>query len=170
MTAGDLIVGVGTLALAAFTAWLAARTSAEVKISEEQISLSRENIEAQDRPFVIPTPRAPRGVLINPAFIANLENLGKGAALIESIQIMSKGGHEYLDDPFDGRVRPLAAASKLSISLPLKGSAPVEGTELTVSVHYRSPAGRRYSTRSTGVVNDETLSFDGHRRHEADAD
>ena len=32
MTAGDLVVGLGTLALAGFTAWLARRTSAEVAV------------------------------------------------------------------------------------------------------------------------------------------
>lgn len=49
MTMGDLVVGAGTLALASFTAWLASRTSKEVKVSEEQVRLSRESIEAQEK-------------------------------------------------------------------------------------------------------------------------
>lgn len=56
MTAGELIVGVGTGALAAFTAWLAARTSREVKLTERGLGLTRESIEALDRPFVVVTP------------------------------------------------------------------------------------------------------------------
>lgn len=48
MTAGDLVVGAGTLALAAFTAWLARRTSREVKVGEEQLILSRKALESQE--------------------------------------------------------------------------------------------------------------------------
>jgi hypothetical protein len=71
VTLGELIVGVGTLALAGFTAWLAYRTSQEVdwtrrsvEASEASVDLTRESIEAQDRPFVVATPheQAPRGI------------------------------------------------------------------------------------------------------------
>ena len=55
MSIGELVVGFGTLALAGFTAWLARRTSAEVRISEQQMRLSRESIEALDRPFLVLT-------------------------------------------------------------------------------------------------------------------
>lgn len=45
MTAGEILVGTGTFALAGFTGWLARRTSAEVEINEEQMRLSRERVE-----------------------------------------------------------------------------------------------------------------------------
>lgn len=48
MTAGDLVVGVGTLLLALFTFTLARKAGREVKVSEEQVRLARESIEAQE--------------------------------------------------------------------------------------------------------------------------
>lgn len=56
VSAGDLLVGGGTLLLAFFTAWLAFRTSRQVELTKEGLGLSRESIEALDRPFVIATP------------------------------------------------------------------------------------------------------------------
>jgi hypothetical protein len=169
MTAGDLVVGCGTLALAAFTAWLAWRTSAEVKVSEEQMRLSRESVEAQDRPFVIPTGRAPRGVLMEGAFVAKLENLGRGPAMVEAIQITSQGGHEYLDDPFQGRIRPISAGDYLSLSLTFNGGGPDENTTLTIRTSYRSVSGGRYLTISVGkVLAEKVIAFSDHRRLELD--
>jgi hypothetical protein len=63
VTLGELIVGVGTLALAGFT-WRLARqarrevdsTRESINLSRQEIQLTRQSIEAQDRPFVIPTP------------------------------------------------------------------------------------------------------------------
>jgi len=64
MSAGDLlVVGAGTLLLAVFTAWLAFRTSRQVKLTKESLGLSRESIEALDRPFVIATPNGHHRVL-----------------------------------------------------------------------------------------------------------
>jgi hypothetical protein len=63
MTAGELLVGIGTLALALFTAWLAKRTSREVQLNEISLGLTRESIEALDRPFVIATPNGDHGTI-----------------------------------------------------------------------------------------------------------
>jgi hypothetical protein len=63
LTLGDLIVGLGTLALAGFTYLLARKTGQEVGwtrrsvvASEENVRLTRQSVEAQDRPFVVATP------------------------------------------------------------------------------------------------------------------
>lgn len=53
VTLGELIVGIGTLALAGVTGWLARRTSEDVELSREGLKLTRESIEAADRPFLI---------------------------------------------------------------------------------------------------------------------
>jgi hypothetical protein len=170
MTAGELVVGIGTLALAGFTAWLARRTSAEVEISEAQMRLARSAIEAQDQPFVIPASRTPRGVLIGSSFIAKLENLGKGPAMVHSVQIRSSStNHPYLDDPFEGQVRAIAPGQSLGIALPLMEGAPSKGTHLTVQISYSAASGVGYTTYSSGLVLDlERLAFSGHQRHSAD--
>lgn len=140
MTAGEILVGTGTLALAGFTGWLARRTSAEVEISEEQMCLSRESIEALDRPFVIPkrhsgTSRIPIG---EGFFVFRIENLGKGPALVEDIQLIGDSWHEYLDDALGGRVFAISPGDGTNLRLPLTGDEPPEGTVLGLRIFYRS--------------------------------
>jgi hypothetical protein len=49
--------------LAVFTAWLATRTSREVKLTKEGLALNRESIEALGRPFVVATPNDHFGLI-----------------------------------------------------------------------------------------------------------
>lgn len=158
MTAGDLLVGIGTLALASFTAWLAWRTSREVKVGEEQLRLTRESIEAVDRPFVMPTPRINRGIVIaQEALTLKLKNYGKGPALVEGLTMTTRKKSDWVVNPLDGNVRAITPTEALSIRARLRGEAPPEGTNVALTITYRSASGARYSTRSSGVVADEGL-------------
>jgi len=56
MTLGDLIVGLGTLALAAFTYWLGKSARAEGSQVAAQVEIERERLEAESRPYVVPAP------------------------------------------------------------------------------------------------------------------
>ncbi len=166
MTAGEFLVGVGTLALATFTAWLARRTSAEVQVSEKQMRLSHESIEALDRPFIVPERRANRGILIGDGHLtAKLCNHGKGSALVEEVQLVSDAWTQYLQNPFENSVRAIAPAGELAIRIPLTQSPPPEGGELAFRVFYRSASGVRYVTISEArVVSDGLIDFTGHQR------
>ena len=82
---GELIVGLGTLALAVFTGLLARRTREDVAKTEESLQLTREGIEAQDMPFVIASPDPMVGEVIaidtfdeGSGMAVRLWNVGKG--------------------------------------------------------------------------------------------
>ena len=179
MTAGDLVVGVGTLALAGFTAWLAWRTSHEVKVGEEQLRLTRESIEALERPFVLPESRGDRGGLISQATLSaaqalpalpisvvlTLKNYGKGPALVDRVQLTAPAGDEALENPLDGNIRAIAPDAKLKLAVPLQTSYPDVGSEVKLRVFYRSTSGGSYATVSAGTVQDKgVVQFSEHRR------
>jgi hypothetical protein len=159
MTAGELLVGVGTLALAAFTAWLAARTSAEVKVSEEQIRLSREGIEALDRPFIIASPDEEHSLLgfaeVGPQhagwrFVYRLWNIGKGPAIVENMSLVDASTQrEYLTSN-EKMERPVAMQPPVydGLSQLVSNSPPGAGAELILRITYRSASGTRYVTSS----------------------
>jgi hypothetical protein len=139
----------GTLALAGFTAWLARRTSAEVRISEKQIRLSRESIEALDRPFLMPAryPGEARAS-INQNLLLRLlllENLERGPALLEGLKVI-----------------PVEDGINLRVAL---REQPAEGERFAVHVFYRSPSARQYLTLSDLLGSSpRDLDFTGHRR------
>ena len=56
MTLGDLIVGLGTLALAGFTYWLGKSARAEGSQVAAQVKIERERLDAESRPYVVPAP------------------------------------------------------------------------------------------------------------------
>jgi hypothetical protein len=56
MTLGDLIVGLGTLALAGFTYWLGKSARAEGSQVAAQVQLERERLDSESRPYVVPAP------------------------------------------------------------------------------------------------------------------
>ncbi len=171
MTAGEVLVGTGTLALAGFTGWLARRTSAEVEISEEQMRLSRESIEALDRPFVIPKRHSGiNRIPIGEGFIVfRMENLGKGPALVEDIQLIGDPWNEYLDNALEGRVFAISPGDGTNVRLPLIGDEPPEGAVLGLRIFYRSASAAEYVTQSTlEVLTHSLCEFVGHyREHDA---
>lgn len=163
MTAGELLVGMGTLALAIFTAWLAKRTSREVELNEHGLRLTRESIEAIDRPFVIASANNhynalafldPGGEHPGMRFAYCLWNLGKGPAIVEQVSLRDSAGTEYLTE-IDGLERAIAVAPGIRDELtPFAGGVPGVGAELRLSIRYRSASGRRYRTESALLVND----------------
>lgn len=172
MTAGDLVVGVGTLALALFTWLLARRTSAEVKVSEEQMQLSRESIElsrasieAIDQPFLVPQPREDGVARVYNAFLQlSIANYGKGAAILESIGLFTPDLVNLVTTPPD-IVRLIPVDKPMEVIEPVDASAwPAEGTRLRLRVTYRSSSGTRYLTDSTVEDTPRQLKFLGHQR------
>jgi hypothetical protein len=56
MTLGDLIVGLGTLALAGFTYWLGKSARAEGSQIAAQVQLERERMDSEAQLWVVPAP------------------------------------------------------------------------------------------------------------------
>jgi|GEM_PF-3840195 len=158
MTAGELLVGIGTLALALFTAWLAKRTSREVQLNEISLALTRESIEALDRPFVIATPNENYAALaflepgpVHPGmrFAYRLWNIGKGPAIVEHVSLKEGTGRELLIDSFERAISAPGVRDELNS---LKEGIPGVGAQLSLQIHYRSAAGRTYTTVSRLLV------------------
>src|SRR5947209_1259249 len=120
MTGGDVVVGAGTLLLAASTAFLAVRTSREVKLTEQQVGLSRESIEALDRPFIIAMPNGNHAILGfvedlpgHPGwrFAFRLWNIGKGPGIVQHVSLSDPANRrEYLTPVAQDIERPVAIA------------------------------------------------------------
>jgi hypothetical protein len=166
MTAGDVFVGLGTLALALFTAWLAWKTSAEVKHGETQLRLTQESIEAIDRPFVVVSRRdeemaelLKHGTILKFA----LSNLGKGPGIVNELTFVRSAGQNLLEKPL-GEARSLAPGNlvrfELSLTKPLQ-----DGEMLTMKTLYSSASGYRYCTESRlQFRTPDRFSYQGHRR------
>jgi hypothetical protein len=167
MTAGDAIVGLGTLALALFTAWLALRTSAQVKISKEQMQLARESIEASDRPFVVPKRNTEvEGVKFEPwVFVFGITNIGRGPAVVEKMHLLDDREANLFDEPLEA-VRALAADEKVDLQRALASqSKPPDGASVWLHIYYRSAAGTSYRTETTLEVTENGFCKSrGHRR------
>jgi len=56
MTLGDLIVGLGTLALALFTYWLGKSARSSASQMSAQLGIERERIDSEAQPWVVPAP------------------------------------------------------------------------------------------------------------------
>jgi hypothetical protein len=167
MTAGELVVGCGTLALAIFTAWLARRTSAEVEISEEQIRLSQEGIEALDRPFLVPAHYSgePEIGIASGLLLLRVENLGKGPALFEEIRVRNPRSRDELgEQPAQRSIKVIPIEDGVDLRVALKEQLD-EGSRFVVEAFYRSPSARKYMTLSDlRVLPKGRLDFIGHRR------
>jgi hypothetical protein len=168
MTAGDLIVGGGTLALACVTWWLAHRTGQEVELTEEGLRLTRESIEAQDRPWVIATPNEHHKLLgfvdigmvsMDPhepefRFAYRLWNVGKGPAVVYYVTLCDEAGNQLLGEE-QMIERPVATTAVGRDELAsIRGDMPGQGAELALTIRYRSGSGAEYETRSKVTVQD----------------
>jgi hypothetical protein len=89
MTAGDLLVGVGTLALAAFTYRLGSAALAESARVGDQVAIERERLDGEAQPWVVPAPdpswswRSGEGRYAGDDWkrLLPVKNVGPGAAL-----------------------------------------------------------------------------------------
>lgn len=166
LTLGDLIVGLGTLALAAFTYWL----GRETRLSA---NAARAAVEAAEEPFVIATPseaelvlrpnREPRlaalGQLPPGAIERELDergsahvrmrlwNIGHGPAIVDSVAIFESRRARGYVEPSEVSW-PLGAGQAVDIELASSvwPDRVVEGG--TLLIVYTHASGRRYETRS----------------------
>jgi hypothetical protein len=148
ITIGELLVGVGTLALACVTWWLAHRTS-------QQVELTRESIEAIDRPFLVATTEK---FDLTPTFeggsseptgdewvlYAKLENFGKGPAVFDGMSLRDPSGNELAAQSWTTD-SILKEGESLDVGIPISEPAH-EGTILKLRTYYRSASGVRYQT------------------------
>jgi hypothetical protein len=165
-TAGELFVGVGTLALAAFTAWLANRTSQEVDITRRSVEAAEEGVRAQDRPFMVAIRGSDQTAIqfitrfeeygveqaeLPPeswAFVFRLWNMGKGPAIVSDVLFEDVDGRQVLAET--GLEVLVAAPGEIEqrreLSAPQR--VPKPGTTCTLWITYRDAAGVKYETRS----------------------
>lgn len=154
---GDLIVGVGTLALAIVTWFLARRTGEEVELTRENVELTRESIEAVDRPFVVAaperfelTPMFTRGEEepsnVEWALFADLTNLGRGPAIFDGVVLENEDGSELVGEEWKVEMALVPSEeSRVGIGLSDR-EPPDQGTTITLRLLYRSASGVRYQT------------------------
>ncbi len=171
LSIGELIVGLGTLALAFFTWQLALRTREEVTKTEESLRLTREGIEAQDMPYVIPSP--------NPAFhdrivialdsgelklSVRLWNIGKGPAMVTEMSLRTGDGDVLA--PLDAQI-PVATGQAhdryvtLSDQLSKLGVSTWSGELLILYAH---ASGEQYVTVSKVDVERGVVTCRDYRR------
>jgi hypothetical protein len=177
MTIGDLIVGIGTLALAVLTGCLAWQTKRTADVAAASIELEQQGLEAAKQsaaaanasakaamievdaltlPFVVLTPD-PTKTLTNPRVApapirrvdnthveAQLLNIGAGAAIVTGVSIVGDGG-ELLDQSAQPQ-RPLAAQGYDNVRLQTTNTWLSVGAQLTMSIKYQAPDGRRLQT------------------------
>jgi hypothetical protein len=176
LSLGDLIVGVGTAALAAMTYLLARKAGQEVDLARQGLSLTsdsiqvtRDSIEALDRPFLVATPQAttPSGTafelqptedeygevdLSDPtgewALFAYVQNHGRGPAILDGVSIHDEARQERV--PGDWRVEmflpPDEPAQLIIAGTWAENEPPEERDELILRLFYRSASGVRYET------------------------
>lgn len=178
MTIGDLIVGIGTLALAVLTGCLAWQTKRTADVAAASIELEQQGLEAAKQsaaaanasakaamievdaltlPFVVLTPD-PTKRLTNPRLApapirrvdnthveALLLNIGAGAAIVTGVSIVGDGGVELLDQSAQPQ-RPLAPQGSESVRLQTTPTWLAFGAQLTMSIKYQAPDGRRLQT------------------------
>lgn len=176
---GDLIVGVGTAALAIFTYKLARSTRESVNNSDAQLEAVRDHVaattqlaDAQDRPYIVPMPpyqkvgeimrTGPPEPIFGPSpmgfrpyenrwvFAVRLWNIGSGAAIVESMSL-DLDDHEPIPLLYKQQVIVDAriGASDQFIDADQIDVKPEAEARGVLSIVYRSPAAKRYVTRAT---------------------
>jgi len=182
LTLGDLIVGVGTLALAVFTAWLGFSTRAAARASQAAV-------EASEEPFVIATPtddikkmkltrmegQQPRGTA--PPFEIHrtgeagahfvrlkLWNIGSGPAIVENVEL-TRGNERFLDGL--AHFQPVGAGQAADIEV---GSSawPVSSRAATLTIDYTRASGLAYRTRQEVVIDNPLVLTKTYRRERLD--
>lgn len=170
MTAGEAAVATGTLLLAVFTWRLARGTRREVALTEQGLALTRESIEAQDRPFAVATlvssgegprrsiARTRRALQLREpipghqdqphwALMADCQNWGKGLAILEEASVRNAEGSELVTGSSTPWPRPLLPNERMRLVLGLGGlSDPSAGDPLELRLYYRAASGLRYMT------------------------
>jgi hypothetical protein len=158
MTAGDIFVGASTFALALFTGLLA-------NGARHQIRLSRESIEAIDRPFIIVSRKKKHmACLSGDVMEFALNNLGKGPGIVEELLLLSSSGANLFPGHLE-ETRALAISNVVDLKMKVSKVGPTEGEEVKLQVRYRSASGSLYRTDSLlRLCENGRFSYHGHRR------
>jgi hypothetical protein len=188
MNLGELIVGVGTLALAAIT-WRLARTTGQsvvaaresVTVAQESADAARESanaerasVEAMAMPYVIATPEdgSPRGEVyrVQPAdgeggtLRLCLWNFGSGPGIVTNIRLVCHGKELLVDLP---RGIPLGVGNQFNAGVDLT-DWPTSPTAATLQIEYLHSNGRLYRTDSDVTVEENLLRCLTFRRSSAE--
>lgn len=182
LTLGDLIVGVGTLALAAFTAWLGFSTRAAARAS-------RAAVEAFEEPFVIAAPtddikkmkptRLESQQLRGPTppfeihrtgeagahFVRlKLWNIGSGPAIVQDVAL-THGNERFLDGL--AHFQPIGAGQAADIEV---GSSawPVSSRIAALTINYTRASGVAYRTTQEVVIDDPLVLTKTYSRERLD--
>jgi hypothetical protein len=178
MTWGDIIVGAGTLLLAAFTCWLGFETRASARAAQEAV-------EASEEPFVIATPTddlanmklrmdedpseegVPPPLEIHRAKDSNghfvrlkLWNIGSGPAIVEDVGLY-RGSERFVDGL--PHFQPVGAGVAADIEI---GSSawPMSSRAATLIVEYTRASGLAYRTSSEVVIDGPLVLVKTYRR------
>jgi hypothetical protein len=180
LTLGDLLVGVGTLALAGFTAWLGFSTRASAKAAQEAV-------ESSEEPFVIATPtdnleamilrphELPQGGTVPPFTIhraldvggkgsfvrLRLWNIGQGPAIVTAVHLRSSAGGELAGQL--PQHYAIGAGGIADIEIPSPGWPAQAGPGL-LTIDYFRASGVRYRTTSEVDIGDPLVICKTYRR------
>jgi len=154
MTAGDLVVGIGTLALAGFT-WLVAHRT-------------RNSIEALDRPFIFVSRKDDDSIarLGKRAMYFSLTNLGKGPGIVHNVELLTPSGDNLFSGSLENvrAIRP-ATIDTVRLKMKLGTVRPVVGEEVRLRTLYRSASNFPYTTDSYLMLGTEgDFYYRGHQR------
>jgi hypothetical protein len=167
LTVGDLIVGIGTLALAGFTGWLGSETRQSARAAQAAV-------ESAEEPFVIATPtddyehmtlrdhevgpglRPPLGIhrAGEPGNVAHfvrlkLWNIGSGPAIVYNVALTDHDGGEFLDLLRD--FQPIAAGQAADVEVP-SPAWPTDDRVAVMTVRYIRASGAEYETVSDAMI------------------
>jgi hypothetical protein len=185
ITIGDAIVGGGTLALAAVTAYLGVETRATAKAA-------RESVETAEEPFVIPVAtddlekmvlreherrayQERRGI---PPFAIHrssenedsghfvrlrLWNTGMGPAVVCAVELLGKG--DPLAASYDQH--PLPTGLVVDVEVPSARWEPAEPGSAQMRIEYTHADGRTYATVSDAEIKDNIVTCLTYERERA---
>jgi hypothetical protein len=177
---GDLAVGVGTLALAGFTAWLGFSTRASA-------TATRAAVESSEEPFVLATPidklqampkltidedpleggecppfQIHRVIRDQVSFVRlKLWNIGHGPAIATAVQLLDRDGTDLLGELHQHY--PLPAGGFADIDIPSPKWVPLTGQGELI-IYYAHANGRQYVTTSEVDIGDPIVSCKTYRR------
>lgn len=160
---GELIVGVGTLALAGITWRLARTTGQSVAATQESAEAERASVEAMAMPYIIATPEddSPRDEIyrVQPrdggggTLRLCLWNFGSGPGIVTNLRLVCRDEQLLVDLP---RGIPLAAGSQFNANIDVV-SWPTSPKAATLVVEYVHSNGRSYQTESDVTIEDNLL-------------
>lgn len=165
---GDFVVGVSTIVMAVLTGFLAWQTRRsvlsaedEIRLTTDQVRISRQTMEAQSRPFLVPTDSVDymvtlKGEVTLPVqflefdgkkcFVFRLWNVGIGPAIVNEIS-MRVDGRECLE-PLDEQVLIDVNIGVSDQRRPLRIAESLATEPGTLRIKYADASGVVYSTES----------------------